>query len=66
MRNPTVEKVALSDLARISSPFFAKCSGRSRDCLNPQGEFHGCSKMSMVRQKSSVASERQPSQLIPQ
>jgi len=61
----------LSGLALLSLPFLAKWSVKpayrqagSRDCLNPQGEFHGCGKIGLELQKESFLSERQIFQLL--
>ncbi|NTU43764.1 MAG: hypothetical protein HGA78_12105 [Nitrospirales bacterium] len=47
----------MSDIGRFSLLVLAKWSDRSRNCLNPQGEFCGCSAMSLQQQKNERSSE---------
>jgi len=65
-----VGRVGLSDLALLSLTFLAKWSVKpayrqagDHECLNPKVEFHGCSIMSLERQKESFLSERRLFQL---
>jgi len=58
----------LSGLALLSLPFLAKWSVKpayrqagSRDCLNPQGEFHGC-----CRGRINPAPTRTPERELPE
>jgi hypothetical protein len=54
---PEGGRTALSDLTAFSLSVLVKWSVRSRDCLSPQGEFHGCSGMSLHRQERQFLSE---------
>lgn len=55
--------VDLSDLMSFRCRYWRNGASNSRECLNPEGEFHGCSEMSLERQKKGVRSERQLRQL---
>jgi hypothetical protein len=54
-----VGRVYVSDFALLSLPFLTNGASRSRECLNPEGEFHGFSGISLERQKEGSPSECQ-------
>jgi hypothetical protein len=58
-----VGRVGLSGLALFRCGSWQNEALNSRDCLDPKGEFHGCSIMSLEPQKKSLLSERQLFQL---
>src|SRR6185369_5848760 len=58
-----VESCRNESLRAVSSQFLAKWSVNSRYCLSPQGEFIGCSGMSLELQKQHVSSNAGSSQL---